>query len=79
MESISISKDHLKLSVDKLPDILLLPGDPARVYEIGRFLDNVEEVGNNRDYLTIVGEYKGLPIAACSSGMGGPSTEIAVV
>ncbi|HNS67897.1 MAG TPA: uridine phosphorylase, partial [Mesotoga infera] len=79
MESINISKDHLKLSVDKLPDVLLLPGDPARVYEIGRFLDNVKEVGNNRDYLTIVGEYRGLPIAACSSGMGGPSTEIAVV
>jgi len=77
--NINISKDHLKLSVDKLPDVLLLPGDPARVYEIGRFLDNVKEVGNNRDYLTIVGEYRGLPIAACSSGMGGPSTEIAVV
>ncbi|MFO8022534.1 MAG: nucleoside phosphorylase, partial [Perlabentimonas sp.] len=72
-------KDHLMLSVDKLPETVLLPGDPGRVYEIANFLENVKEVGSNRNYITLTGDYKGFPIAVCSSGIGGPSTEIAVV
>lgn len=72
-------KDHLMISVDKLPETVLLPGDPGRVYEIANYLENVKEVGSNRSYITITGDYKGLPIAVCSSGIGGPSTEIAVV
>ena len=39
----------------------------------------MEEIGNNRDYITVTGTYKGLPLTVCSSGIGGPSTEIAVV
>ena len=73
------AKNHLQISNDSLPEIALLPGDPARVYEIGECLSNVEEIGNNRDYITIVGTYKGLSLTVCSSGIGGPSTEIAVV
>ncbi len=72
-------KDHLMISVDKLPETVLLPGDPGRVYEIANCLENVKEVGNNRSYITITGDYKGHTIAVCSSGIGGPSTEIAVV
>ena len=79
MDTVKTSKDHLKLSVEKLPEMVLLPGDPARVYEIASFLTDVEEVGNNRGYITLTGKYRGLPLAVCSSGMGGPATEIAVV
>ena len=57
----------------------MLPGAPERVYEIASFWDDVKEVGKNRDYITLVGTYKGIPLAVCSSGIGGPSTEIAVV
>jgi uridine phosphorylase len=73
------AKNHLQISSDSLPEIALLPGDPARVYEIGECLSNVKEIGNNRGYITITGTYKGLPLTVCSSGIGGPSTEIAVV
>lgn len=79
MDNLKKYKDHLMLSVDKLPETVLLPGDPGRVYEIAKFLEDVKEVGNNRNYITITGYYKGLPIAVCSSGIGGPSTEIAIV
>lgn len=79
MDSINISKDHLKLSVKTLPGTAFLPGDPGRVYEIATLLEEVKEVGNNRNYVTITGKYKGLPLTVCSSGIGGPSTEIAVV
>lgn len=73
------AKNHLQLSIDTLPETVLLPGDPGRIEEIAAFLQNVRQVGNHRGYITIVGEYKGTKVAACSSGMGGPSVEIAVV
>lgn len=79
MDNLKNAKDHLKLKIDHLPDTVLLPGDPKRVYEIASFWEDVNEVGNNRDYVTLVGNYKGIPLAACSSGIGGPSTEIAVM
>lgn len=79
MNNLKSAKDHLKLKIDHLPDTVLLPGDPNRVYEIANFWEDVKEVGNNRDYITLVGNYKGITLAACSSGIGGPSTEIAVV
>ncbi|WP_258367526.1 MULTISPECIES: hypothetical protein [unclassified Mesotoga] len=37
------AKNHLQISSDSLPEIALLPGDPARVYEIGECLSNVKE------------------------------------
>lgn len=79
MDTSKKAKNHLQISASSLPETALLPGDPARVYEIGEYLSDVEEVGNNRDYITITGKYKELPITVCSSGIGGPSTEIAVV
>ncbi|HQN22869.1 MAG TPA: nucleoside phosphorylase [Thermotogota bacterium] len=62
-----------------MPETVLLPGDPGRIEEIAAFLENVRQVGNHRGYITIVGEYEGIEVAACSSGIGGPSVEIAVV
>jgi uridine phosphorylase len=58
---------------------MLVPGDPARVLEIGAHFDDYRIVGENRECLTIIGHYRGMEIGACSTGMGGPSTEIAVV
>lgn len=75
----SQGKSHLRLRVDRVPETVLLPGDRARVLEIASQWDSYEEVGSNREFVTAVGRYKGTDIAACSTGIGGPSTEIAVV
>ncbi len=72
-------KDHIQLNVAEMPKNVLLPGDPQRVDEIGRYLTSVELRGDNREYRTITGNAGGVPIGVCSTGMGGPSTEIAVV
>lgn len=57
---------------------VLMPGDPQRVLRIGEKLDHYEEKAFNREFRTITGSFKGVPVSACSTGIGGPSTAIAI-
>ena len=56
----------------------ILPGDPKRIDVIKTFLDNPVELNYNREYRSVEGTYKGIPVIAVSTGMGGSSTSIAV-
>ncbi|MDR0324424.1 MAG: uridine phosphorylase [Treponema sp.] len=56
----------------------LLPGDPGRVEKIASFLDNPRFFHQNREYTTWLGEISGKTVMVISTGMGGPSTAIAV-
>ncbi len=62
----------------------ILPGDPGRVEKIAAFLDNPRFYHQNREYTAWLGELKpaggGAPVTVMviSTGMGGPSTAIAV-
>jgi len=56
----------------------ILPGDPGRVEKIASFLDNPRFYKQNREYTTWLGELCGKTIMVISTGMGGPSTAIAV-
>ncbi len=69
---------HLKLPVDLGIRYAILPGDPARVDRIAKFLEFPRELAFNREYKSVGGSYKGVPILALSTGIGGPSTGIAV-
>jgi len=57
---------------------VLLPGDPARVPMIASYLDDAEEVAYNREYRTFTGTLLGEKVSVTSTGMGCPSTAIAV-
>ena len=70
---------HLPVSVGQLPEVCLLPGDPARVDLAGEVLDGYRILGQNREFRVGKGRYRGTEIAVCSTGIGGPSTEIALV
>jgi uridine phosphorylase len=70
---------HLKIKPGDVPRYVLTPGDPGRVPVIGEAWDSYEEVAHFREYRTIRGLTDGVEIAACSHGVGGPSTDIAVV
>ncbi|ROT97827.1 nucleoside phosphorylase [Histidinibacterium lentulum] len=70
---------HLKIRPGDVPRYVLTPGDPARVTTIGEAWDSYEEVAYHREFRTIRGTTGGVDIAACSHGVGGPSTDIAVV
>lgn len=56
----------------------ILPGDPKRIDVIKTFLDNPVELMYNREFRSVEGTYKGLPIIAVSTGVGGSSASIAV-
>jgi len=56
----------------------ILPGDPGRVEKIASYLDNPRFLHQNREYTTWLGELSGKTVMVMSTGMGGPSTAIAV-
>ena len=69
---------HIGLPSDLGIEYAILPGDPARVDKIASYLDNVEDLGFNREYKSVCGTYKGVKVLAMSTGMGGTSTAIGV-
>lgn len=69
---------HIQLDESLGIKYAILPGDPARVDRIAAHLDNVEEITFNREYKSLKGTYKGVPVLAMSTGMGGASMAIAV-
>ncbi|MCI8360870.1 MAG: uridine phosphorylase [Clostridiales bacterium] len=56
----------------------ILPGDPGRVEAIARRLDHPQFLTSNREYTVWTAQAAGQPVFVCSTGIGGPSTAIAV-
>lgn len=69
---------HLMIGPGDVARYVLLPGDPGRVPRIAGVWDRSWEVARHREYVTYTGEYRGVRISATSTGIGGPSTAIAV-
>ena len=69
---------HIQLPDDLNIRFALLPGDPARLDAIARQLQNVEELAYNREFRSLRGTYRGLPVLAVSTGIGGSSAGIAI-
>lgn len=69
---------HIGIAPGEVSTVALLPGDPFRVPLIAEFLSDVRTVAHQREHLTMTGMYKGRQITATSTGMGCPSTAIAV-
>lgn len=70
---------HLMIDENDIADIVLLPGNPERVEIFKDLCDDFKIIASNREYTIGTGMYKGYPISVCSTGIGGPSTEIAVI
>ncbi len=69
---------HVKLAPGDVAPSVLLPGDPGRVPVVASFWDEAHEVASNREYVTYTGTYRGVPISCTSTGIGAPSTAIAL-
>ncbi|MBI1778904.1 MAG: nucleoside phosphorylase [Proteobacteria bacterium] len=72
-------KRHVGIPASGVPRYLLVPGDPARVPLIGSVWDRYEDVSFEREFRLGRGSIGGVELAACSTGIGGPSTEIAAL
>ena len=72
-------KDHLGLGDRAVPRTVLLPGDPDRVDEIVKLWEDRTPISTQREYRLVEGRYRGVQLAACSTGIGGGSAEIAVI
>lgn len=69
---------HLRLKQGDVPNYVLLPGAPERTLVIAQEWEDVQEVASYREYKTVKGNYQGTPISCTSTGIGGPSSEIAI-
>lgn len=69
---------HIAMKLGDIGEYVLLPGDPARSDRVAKYLDNAVLVANNREHRTFTGTFKGVKISVTSTGMGCPSTAIAV-
>jgi len=78
----SLRKNELQYHIDLKPgdvgEYVLLPGDPARVEIFAHFVENPRKVAYKREYQTYTGTYKGITVSCTSTGIGCPSTAIAV-
>ena len=70
--------EHLKIGQGDVGRYVLLPGDPGRCEPIAQYFDNPRHVATNREYVTYTGEIDGEKVSVVSTGIGCPSTAIAV-
>ena len=69
---------HIDCGPGDVAPSVLLPGDPARVAKIAGLWDTQKEVAYHREYHTMTGRIKGVPISCTSTGIGAPAMTIAV-
>lgn len=58
--------------------LAIVPGDPQRVEKIANLLDEPRFLAAHREFTSWLGKVDGTPVVITSTGIGGPSTSIAV-
>jgi uridine phosphorylase len=58
--------------------LAIVPGDPARSEPIAKLMDEPTFLRTKREFTSWIGTVGSVPIVVCSTGIGGPSTSIAV-
>lgn len=69
---------HIRCVEGDVGRYVILAGDPGRCELIASFLDDARHIGMNREYNIYTGSLEGVSVSVCSTGIGGPSTAIAV-
>lgn len=69
---------HTHTSQGDVGRYVLLPGDPGRVPLIAAQLEDAKHVATNREYVTFTGWLDGVKVSVTSTGIGCPSSAIAV-
>ena len=69
---------HTKLKKGDVGRYVFLPGDPFRTDLIASFLDDAKLIAHSREHKTWTGYLNGEKVSVTSTGMGCPSTAIAI-
>ena len=69
---------HIHLHPGDVGRYVFLPGDPGRCETIASYFDEPEFIAQNREYVTYTGKLLGQKVSVTSTGIGCPSTAIAV-
>ena len=69
---------HLPIKFGEVARYVIVPGDPNRVPVIAESLENVINQGQNREFNAYKGTHSGIEVSVVSTGIGCPSTAIAV-
>jgi len=67
-----------QLSPGQIADYVLAPGSEKRVEQFVASWDEAEKVAQHYEFLVYSGKFGGVPISACSTGIGGRSASIAI-
>jgi len=78
MTAISDRQHHIGLLRGDVGRYVFLPGDPGRCELIAAHFDEPKQIASNREYNTYTGTLLGERVAVTSTGIGCPSTAIAV-
>lgn len=70
---------HIGLKEGELAEYILLCGDPGRVEKVAAHFDEASAPVTHREYVTVTGKYKGMPLSVMATGIGTDNTEIALV
>ncbi|MEI7523787.1 MAG: nucleoside phosphorylase [Mariniphaga sp.] len=69
---------HLHLKPGQIAKDIILVGDPERVDMIAEFFDTIEFRSQNREFVTITGNYKDKRITVLSTGIGTDNIDIVI-
>lgn len=67
---------NLKLTSDCLPERVIVCGDQVRAKIIAELMDNPIKLGENREYHSYLGIWKGIKVAVVSHGVGAPGAAV---
>lgn len=69
---------HIQMKKGDVGRYVFLPGDPGRCEKIASYFDDPKHIAYNREYNTYTGKLLGEKVSVVSTGIGCPSTSIAV-
>jgi uridine phosphorylase len=67
---------HIMSKPDQIARYVLCPGDQRRAKRIAEAFDDAELVSAERGIMVYTGNYKGIKMTSCGTGMGGPVVAI---
>ncbi|MFT7624669.1 MAG: uridine phosphorylase [Myxococcota bacterium] len=70
---------HIGARAEDIAPQMLLVGDPARARLVAERFDHVRVTRKHREYVTITGSYRGLPVSVMGTGMGTDNVEIGLI